>query len=162
MGQWAFGCQPFSEALIDSIHIHVKPWYLLSHVSTPYLIGTWILDQNASEIQNELNGSHRQPMLETSVGSTTTTWSSDHFQIVPGSKMSINVYTYANWEVTQVVYTLTTIVKIKILTLPSSGFETIIVFNGKRPVGLAVSSTGKLFITYKKSGDWVKHIDTAL
>lgn len=61
---------------------------------------------------------------------------------------------YANWEDNQVVYTLTAVIKIHLLAMPSSGFSNLMRFMGRRSVGLGVTSTGQLVCSYKNPTGW--------
>jgi hypothetical protein len=149
-------------SLVGSTDLHRRAWYLLGLVSNPYLIGTWLLDKNQPTMPNELNGQHRQPVIETDVGAVATQWNTDHFMIVPLSEMRVKINSYANWLDTQVVYTITAIIKIKLINLPSTGFINILRLIGRRSVGLGIKSNGELVFTHKNTGGWANYYETSV
>jgi len=151
IGQWSFSCYAIPEDLITTYTIHMKPWYMLAQVSSPTIIGSWFPDFQAMNIGNELKGSHKQPVLYTDVGTSPTIWDTDVYKIVTDSQMRIDVSSYARWDNTEVVFTLTLVAKVKILVHPAA-VSNFIVIEGNRSIALAINAVGELILTYLDAG----------
>ena len=118
LGQYTFSCNEISQRYLDQEPLNRRAWYLLAELSSPHIIGTWILDRDLPWLGNELNV-HKLPILETNTGAQNTVWSTDHFKIVDQSSMKIKIGSYANWENNQVIYSITAVIAIRIDAYPS-------------------------------------------
>jgi hypothetical protein len=109
------------------------------------------LDRDLPWLGNELNA-HKLPILKTDENGTPTVWQTDHFDVVAGSRMEIKVGSYSNWESTQVVYSITAVVAIKLKIMTTSDFSNMFRFKSRKTIGLGVTNTGELVATYIDSG----------
>ena len=84
--------------------------------------------------------------------------------MVNGSEMKINIGSYANWESTQVIFTISAIIHIKVNQFPAAGTDSNIAeLHARRSVALGVDSNGQLKYFWKNgSGSWDEKFNSGL
>ena len=84
--------------------------------------------------------------------------------MISGSEMKIKIGSYANWESTQVIFTISAIIHIKVTIFPAAGtVSNIAELHARRSVALGVDSDGKLIYFWKNSlGYWEEKFNSGL